>query len=141
MGSLTREHGNTKFLFEWTLNSHVKNVTITLVEEVAAWARVEAAKAGKSLSRFLSDLLADRRNNERDQSDAMKRFLEGAEFPGVAIRRPSREELYAERLFHRHERVPLRKRPKDAGKAPTSKKLAGASRGKAARRDKSAGAK
>ena len=119
----------------------MKNVTITLAEDVASWARVEAAKAGKSLSRFLSDLLTARRSGEMGQLQAMKRFLNGPEFPGVAIHRPSREELYADRLFRRHERVPLRKGPKDAGKAPTSKKLAAASRSKAARGDKSAGAK
>ena len=35
----------------------MKNVTITLDETVARWARVEAAKAGKSLSRWVGDHL------------------------------------------------------------------------------------
>jgi hypothetical protein len=34
----------------------MKNVTITLREEVAEWLRIEAAKAGLSMSAFVSDL-------------------------------------------------------------------------------------
>jgi len=45
-----------------------------LADDVASWARIEAAKAGKSLSRFLSDLLAQQRISEENQSLAMKRF-------------------------------------------------------------------
>src|SRR5215210_2208770 len=121
--------------------SRMKNVTLSLADDVASWARIEAAKAGKSLSRFLSDLLAQQRISEENQSLAMKRFLDGPEFAGISGARPSREELYAERLFHRHERVPVRKRPKSADKASAVKKVAGASRRKAVGRNKSAGAK
>jgi len=121
--------------------SRMKNVTLTLADDVASWARIEAAKAGKSLSRFLSDLLAQQRISEENQSLAMKRFLDGPDFAGVSANRASREELYAERLFHRHERIPLRKRSKGADEARAVKKVAGASRRKAVGRNKSPGVK
>ena len=61
----------------------MKNVTITLDEKVAQWARVEAAKAGKSVSRFVGDLLAERRAGRtgevaaalQGQKEAMEAFL------------------------------------------------------------------
>jgi hypothetical protein len=87
----------------------MKNVTITLDENVAAWARVEAAKEGKSLSRFVSEMLAERSGRATAQRDALEKFLAAPDFPGVAANLPTREELYAERLFHRHERAPLHK--------------------------------
>lgn len=43
----------------------MKNVTITLDERLAKWARVEAAKAGKSLSRWIGDLVSHARNDAR----------------------------------------------------------------------------
>lgn len=43
----------------------MKNVTITLDERLAKWARVEAAKAGKSLSRWIGDLVSHARNGSR----------------------------------------------------------------------------
>jgi hypothetical protein len=71
----------------------------------------------------------------------MKRFLDGPDFAGISANQASREELYAERLFHRHERIPLRERPKGADEARAVKKVAGASRRKAVGRNKSAGIK
>jgi hypothetical protein len=53
----------------------MKNVTITLADDLAAWARVEAAKAGKSLSRYLADRLdAARRGSPRSQAETMERL-------------------------------------------------------------------
>ena len=42
----------------------MKNVTITMTEEVAQWARVEAARRGISLSRMLGEMLQE--SMERD---------------------------------------------------------------------------
>ena len=50
----------------------VKNVTISLKESLARWARVKAAEQGKSLSRFLADLLEERMSHESDY-DAARR--------------------------------------------------------------------
>ncbi len=55
----------------------MKNVTLTLEDDVVAKARVEAAKQGKSLSRFVSDLVAQRVGRTLTQKEAIDRFLAG----------------------------------------------------------------
>lgn len=95
----------------------MKNVTITLPENVAAWARVEAAKAGKSLSRFIADLLAEKSAGPAGPSHeeaikALEEFLSGPGFPGISKNWKGRDELYAERdekLLRGHDDTRLRK--------------------------------
>jgi hypothetical protein len=53
----------------------VRNVTITLEERVAAWARVRAAQRDQSLSRFLSDLLTAQMNRGDEYEAARQAFL------------------------------------------------------------------
>jgi hypothetical protein len=98
----------------------MKNVTITLDEETARWARVEAAKAGKSLSRWIGERLSLARARTGTQLESVERFLQGPEIPGLAVDRPSREEMYAERLFRRHERTPLPMGPKGSSEEDES---------------------
>ena len=87
----------------------MKNFTITLDEDLAAWVRVEAAKVGKSVSRYVGDGLAEKRGRDVNrQLEALEKFLSGPGYPGVSKNLPSREELYAERLFRRHERPVVR---------------------------------
>ncbi len=73
----------------------MRNVTITLEEEIARWARVRAAEQDKSLSKLLAELLRERMREERSYRSAMKDYLSR---PAVALKRkgkyPSREELY-----------------------------------------------
>ena len=74
----------------------MKNVTITLDEETAAWARVHAAQRNVSLSRFVGELLCERMRESREYEEAMRLAL--AEKP-LEINRsgkpyPKREELY-----------------------------------------------
>lgn len=105
----------------------MKNVTITLPENVAAWARVEAAKAGKSLSRFIADLLQQKAEPATDQMAALEKFLSGPGYPGIAKAWPGREALYAERedeLFRRYESSRLRDRPARTEKAPARRGFA-----------------
>jgi hypothetical protein len=40
--------------------SRLRNVTVTLEEDVAQWARIEAARRDTSVSRLLGELLKDR---------------------------------------------------------------------------------
>ena len=40
--------------------TRLRNVTVTLEEDVAQWARIEAAKRDTSVSRLLGELLKDR---------------------------------------------------------------------------------
>ena len=74
----------------------MKNVTITLDEETAAWARVHAAEQGKSVSRLVGDMLRERMRSDRDYEDAMHRFL--SKKPRVLSSPdtpyPKREDLY-----------------------------------------------
>jgi hypothetical protein len=74
----------------------MKNITITLDEETAAWARVHAAEQGKSLSRLLGEMLRERMDGERAYEDAMRRFLSKKPQPlsSGTGRYPKREELY-----------------------------------------------
>lgn len=73
----------------------MKNVTLTLDEALARWARVWAAQRGVSLSRALSDLLREKMEGEASYQAAMRRDL--ARKP-VALsggrRYPSRDEIH-----------------------------------------------
>jgi hypothetical protein len=74
----------------------MKNVTITLDEATAAWARVYAAKQDMSVSRLVGELLQQRMVELRDYDHAMRRFL--AKAP-VKLRRsgqryPTRDETH-----------------------------------------------
>ncbi|MBU4459953.1 MAG: hypothetical protein KJ579_05255 [Verrucomicrobia bacterium] len=53
----------------------MKNVTITLPEAAAQWARVWAARNGTSVSRMVGDLLRLRMEQEGDYEAAMRGFL------------------------------------------------------------------
>lgn len=53
----------------------MKNVTITLDEETAAWARVYAAKRNASVSRLVGEMLRERMRESHEYDAAMRRFL------------------------------------------------------------------
>lgn len=53
----------------------MKNVTITLDEETAGWARIRAAQEGMSLSRLIGDMLRQQMRETSEYDDAMRRFL------------------------------------------------------------------
>ena len=73
----------------------MKNVTVTLDEKTAAWARVYAAKQGKSVSRLLGEILHKYMGDQREYFEAMRRFqsIKPMDFEWVDGRRPTREEL------------------------------------------------
>jgi hypothetical protein len=57
--------------------SRLRNVTVTLEEDVAQWARIEAAKRDTSVSRLLGELLKERMENlsaQKPVSDAAERL-------------------------------------------------------------------
>jgi hypothetical protein len=103
----------------------MKNVTITLPDDLAREARVAAAKQDKSLSRFIADLLAERcgEHSEPGKSDklaALEQFLNGPGYPGISKAWKGREALYAERedeLLRRYDASRLRDRSGGAEKA------------------------
>lgn len=53
----------------------MKNVTITLDEEVARWARLLAAEREMSVSRFVGALVRERMDRDREYEAAMHRNL------------------------------------------------------------------
>lgn len=53
----------------------MKNVTITLDERTAAWARVYAARHNTSVSRMVGELLEQRMRENGEYEAAMRRFL------------------------------------------------------------------
>ena len=53
----------------------MKNITITLPENVALWLRVRAAENGRSVSKWLADLLEGMKCQEDEYEIAMKRYL------------------------------------------------------------------
>lgn len=75
----------------------MKNVTVTMEESVAEWARLEAARRNTSVSRLIGELLAEKMR----RTDHYERAMRGAlsfrplRFEGRYL---SRDEIYAERL-------------------------------------------
>ena len=74
----------------------VRNVTITLDEETARWVRVEAARHDTSVSRWVGQLLDERRRSTLKYERARHAYLTRG---GVALKRPgatlpSRDELH-----------------------------------------------
>jgi len=53
----------------------MKNLTITLDEETAHWARVRAAKQNTSVSKMLGQVLQELRELEDQRSTAAERFF------------------------------------------------------------------
>jgi hypothetical protein len=53
----------------------MRNVTITLDEEVARWARVQAAERDTSVSRLVGEMLRERMLEARSYEGAMEAFL------------------------------------------------------------------
>lgn len=80
----------------------MKNVTISMDEEVAAWTRIAAAKREQSVSRFVGDVLREQMVRDQAYEQAMRAFLAVRPAAGSGGRRlPSREEV--------HERAGLRR--------------------------------
>jgi hypothetical protein len=82
----------------------MKNVTITLDEETAAWARVHAAQRDMSLSRFVGELLRRQMRESREYDEAMHRYLAKGPFAalkGATERYPAREDLYDRPVLRR----------------------------------------
>ena len=75
----------------------MKNVTVTMEDSVADWARMEAARRNTSVSRLVGEMLAEKMRHddayERAMQDALK--FEPLPFQQLYL---SRDEIYAERL-------------------------------------------
>jgi hypothetical protein len=74
----------------------MKNITITLDAEAAAWTRKQAAEKGLSVSRLIGELVHEKMEHRREYERAMRRYLSKGAFDisGESERYPTREELY-----------------------------------------------
>lgn len=77
----------------------MKNVTITMEDEVADWARIEAARRNISLSRMLGEILAEKMRRDDAYERAMNEWLQrDVSFRSDGRPYMTRDEIYAERL-------------------------------------------
>jgi hypothetical protein len=77
------------------MKTALRNVTITLEEELARWARIEAAREDTSISQMVSEMLKRRMRETGNYERSMRRFLARKPFPKTGGRYPTREEIYA----------------------------------------------
>lgn len=77
----------------------LRNVTVTLDEETARWARVEAARKDTSVSKLLGEILRERMAEDAAYASAMARYL--AQAPGIH-RQPGRPLPSRDDLHDRH---------------------------------------
>ena len=74
----------------------MKNLTITLDEETARWARIQAAKQNTRVSRMLGEVSQEMRDMEEQRAAAAERFLGRPTRPlrDTDTPYPDRESLY-----------------------------------------------
>jgi hypothetical protein len=85
---------DTNFVLHYS--SVMKNVTITLDENVARWARIRAAELNASVSRLVGEMLREKMRDDDRYDQAGRDYLSQKPMklrkPGT--RYPKREELY-----------------------------------------------
>jgi len=74
----------------------MKNITITMDEDVARWAKVQAAKMDMSLSRMLGQTLLEQMQTDQGYDQAMNHFFSRPLQPlrDAKDTYPKRESLY-----------------------------------------------
>jgi hypothetical protein len=75
----------------------LKNVTVTLSQEAAHWARKRAAEENISVSRLIGRMIEARMKQDDDYQDAYRRWLEMEPMDIDARNRLSRDEAHARR--------------------------------------------
>jgi hypothetical protein len=76
------------------MKSRLRNITVTLEESVARWARLEAARRDTSVSRLLAGVLKERMLEKDGYEGAMRRALARKPFLKTSGRYLSREEVH-----------------------------------------------
>lgn len=72
----------------------MRNVTITLDEEVARWARVRAAELDTSVSRLVGRMLEDHMRAEKGYDTARRRYLSRKATRISSAKYPRRDDLH-----------------------------------------------
>ncbi len=81
------------------MKTKLRNVTLTLEESVARWARIEAARNDTSVSRFLADILKERMRENDEYNAAKRRALARQSLPKSDGRYLTREEVHDRARF------------------------------------------
>ncbi len=77
----------------------MKNVTVTMEDSVADWARMEAARRNTSVSKLVGEMLAEKMRHDDAYERAMSEWMRhDLSFSSDGSPYPKREEIYAERL-------------------------------------------
>ncbi len=79
----------------------MRNVTITLEDEVARWVRVWAAEHDTSVSQFVGDLVKKKMSNELEYKRAQRRFMDRSaqQLKASGTSYPRRDELHERDLL------------------------------------------
>lgn len=72
----------------------MKNVTVTMEDSVADWARMEAARRNTSVSRLVGEVLAERMRHDDAYERAMREALEFKSWGNSSGPYLTRDELY-----------------------------------------------
>lgn len=72
----------------------MKNVTVSMEEGVADWARIEAARRNTSVSRLVGEMLAEKMRHDDAYDRAMREALEFRSFGKSVGPYLSRDEIY-----------------------------------------------
>ena len=96
MVKLNGQACHTGSVLHWcsVMKAKLRNVTVTLEEKVARWARVEAARQDTSVSRLLADILKERMREKDSYDRAMREALARKPFLKTDGRYLSREEVH-----------------------------------------------
>jgi hypothetical protein len=81
------------------MKTKLRNVTVTLEEKVAQWARIEAARQDTSVSRLLAGILKERMQEKDSYEAAMRRALARKPFLKTDGKYLSREEVHDRARF------------------------------------------
>jgi hypothetical protein len=76
------------------MKTALRNVTLTLEEEVARWARLEAARQDTSVSRLLAGILKQRMMEADNYEKSMRRALSGKPLFKSDAKHMTREEMH-----------------------------------------------
>ena len=72
----------------------LRNITVRLEDDVARWARMEAARRKTSVSRFLGGILKEKMQSRHGYQRAMGRALKRKPFLNGSGAYPSREDIH-----------------------------------------------
>jgi len=80
----------------YTSSVSLRNVTITLDEDVARWARIRAAELDTSMSRLVGELLREKMHEEQSYEVARREYLArpARKLRKPTTRYPKRADLY-----------------------------------------------